>query len=40
MFPNVNGFVWTPLHVVFLAIFFSVAAVIVVGVSAYDDTIA
>ena len=28
MFPNVNGFAWTPVHIVFLAVFFSVAAVI------------
>jgi glycine cleavage system H protein len=28
MFPNVYGFHWTPVHVIFLAIFFSVAAVI------------
>jgi hypothetical protein len=28
MFPNVYGFSWTPLHVTFLAIFFSVAGVI------------
>ena len=28
MFPNVSGFTWTPLHLTFLAIFFSVATVI------------
>jgi glycine cleavage system H protein len=28
MFPNVSGFSWTPIHIVFLAVFFSVAAVI------------
>jgi hypothetical protein len=28
MFPNVSGFTWTPIHIAFLAIFFSVAAVI------------
>ena len=28
MFPNVSGFTWTPIHVAFLAIFFSVAGVI------------
>lgn len=28
MFPNVYGFSWTPVHLTFLAIFFSVAAVI------------
>ena len=28
MFPNVNGFAWTPLHIAFLGIFFTLAAVI------------
>src|SRR5687768_14011579 len=28
MFPNVSGFNWTPIHLAFLAIFFSVALVI------------
>ena len=32
MFPNVYGFSWTPLHLIFLGVFFSVAVVIAITV--------
>ena len=30
MFPNVNGFIWTPLHLIFLGVFFCIATTIAI----------